>query len=148
MQATIRFHPIEPETLRLLTETWDELGDPVDCYSRLISAAMVAAAILGLEPEKVSGQAEGYARQAARAVAERTEIFGSFGGGEALMPDDIRPSRDELAMRAMAAIISTDSVYDNERHENRRAQSAPNLVARNAYAFADAMLHARGGPAR
>lgn len=77
MRAEIRFRPLERATLELLYETWEREGaDPVANYSRLISAAMLAAAIIGLTPEQVSDQVETMVAKAAEAVRERTDIFG------------------------------------------------------------------------
>lgn len=78
MLATIRFRPIERPTLDLVGNVHNQEGDPVAAYSRLLSAAMVAAAMLGLTPEQVAQQAEAFAAQAARAVQGRPDIFGEF----------------------------------------------------------------------
>jgi hypothetical protein len=80
MLAEIRFRPLERATLELLYDTWEkEGGDPVANYSRLISAAMVAAAIIGLTPEQVSDQVETMVVKATEAVRERPDIFGPGG---------------------------------------------------------------------
>lgn len=78
MLATIKFRPIERETLRILFSVHEaEARDPTETYSRLLSAAMVAGAILGLAPEQIAQQAQAFAEGAQRAVSERPDIFGS-----------------------------------------------------------------------
>lgn len=78
MLATIKFRPIERETLALLSSVHEAEGnDPTATYGRLLSAAMVAGAILGLSPEQVAQQAQAFAEGAQRAVSERPDIFGS-----------------------------------------------------------------------
>lgn len=76
--ATFEFRPITRETLSLCRSIFDECdGDPVKTYGRLLSAAMVAGAMLGLTPEQITQQALECARQAERAVKGRPDIFGS-----------------------------------------------------------------------
>ncbi|MBI1620123.1 hypothetical protein [Aquamicrobium zhengzhouense] len=79
MKVTINFRPLDRETLMLVATVHDHEQDPVAAYSRLMSAAMMAAAIIELTPAQVAEQAELFAAQAARAVRERPDIFGNHG---------------------------------------------------------------------
>lgn len=79
MKATIKFRPLERETLQLLLHASETNGnDPLATYGRLVSATMVAAALIGLTPAQVAQQAEAFAEQAVKAVADRPEIFGGM----------------------------------------------------------------------
>jgi len=80
--TTVKFRPIERQTLDLLMQankTAD--GDPAATYSILISAAMVAGAILGVTPQQAGHHAPDMLRHARAAVNERTDIFGPGGAG-------------------------------------------------------------------
>lgn len=80
MQAEIQFRPLDKATLKLALETFQSCDeDPIASYSRLLSATMVAGAILGLSPEQASHQAGELMVLAKRAVAERPDIFGKHG---------------------------------------------------------------------
>lgn len=76
MFRTFKFRPLERQTLELLVNTHQQEGDPVDTYSRLMSAAMVAAAILDLSPKDVAEHARIFSTEAQRAVQDRRDIFG------------------------------------------------------------------------
>jgi hypothetical protein len=74
--ATIKFRPLEKETLELLLQVnCAHDHDPVATYGRLISAASVAAAIIGLRPELVAQQVEAFVGAASEAVRDRPDIF-------------------------------------------------------------------------
>lgn len=78
--ATIRFRPLEKETLELLLHANCTNGhDPIATYGRLISAASVAAAIIGLRPELVADQVQSFVTAATEAVHDRPDIFGKSG---------------------------------------------------------------------
>lgn len=82
MKANIKFRPIERETLQLLHFAHElESADPVATYSRLMSAAMVSGAILGLTQEQITQQAEVFSENAIRAVSDRKDIFGGKKNG-------------------------------------------------------------------
>ena len=76
MKVRIIFRPLERETLMLVATVHDHEQDPVAAYSRLMSAAMMAAAIIELTPAQVAEQAELFSAQAAPALQERPDIFG------------------------------------------------------------------------
>lgn len=77
MEIKINFRPLEPQTLRLVLGVHKVEGeDPVNTYSRLISAALVAGAMLGLTAEDVAKQTEQFYAAALRAVEGRPQIFG------------------------------------------------------------------------
>jgi len=79
MKATIKFRPLEWETLALLHSVNNaENGDPVATFSRLLSAALISAAILGITREQMMQQCEACIELAIKAVAERTDIFGGM----------------------------------------------------------------------
>lgn len=78
--ATIKFRPLEKETLALLVQVnCDNAHDPIATYGRLISAASVAAAIIGLRPELVADQITSFVTAASDAVRDRPDIFGKSG---------------------------------------------------------------------
>jgi len=79
MQANIKFDPTDADTLRLLVETYDELGDPVDVFNRLMSAAVMAGAFLDVMPAQAAQMAGVFTAAATRAIAERPDIFGRAG---------------------------------------------------------------------
>jgi len=77
MKANIKFRPLERQTLELMHQVHQmNSSDAVATYSRLMSAAMLSAAILGLTQEQITQQVEIFAEQAIRAVSERKDIFG------------------------------------------------------------------------
>ncbi len=81
-KATVKFRPIERQTLDLLMQAHKTAGgDAVATYSVLISAAMVAGAILGLTPQQAGHQAPELMHMARAAVRERPDIFGPGGEG-------------------------------------------------------------------
>jgi len=81
-KTTIKFRPIERQTLDLLMQAHKAAGgDAVATYSVLISAAMVSGAILGVTPQQAGHQAPELMRLARAAVAERPDIFGPGGEG-------------------------------------------------------------------
>ena len=74
--ATIRFRPLAPETLMLLLIANQAANeDPVDAYGLLLSAALVAGAMLGLTHEHIHDQVKLMYDNAIRAVAERRDVF-------------------------------------------------------------------------
>lgn len=78
--ATIKFRPLERETLELLMQVnASQEGDPIATYGRLMSAASLAAAIIGLRADQVTQQVEAFLEQATKAVQERPDIFGKSG---------------------------------------------------------------------
>lgn len=78
-KGAVRFRPIEESTLRVLVQVRKAEGsDPVATYSRLMSAAMVAAAIIGVTPRQVGHHSPEMLRLARRAVRERPDIFGAL----------------------------------------------------------------------
>jgi hypothetical protein len=77
MKATIKFRPIDERTLALLLHVnEEESSDAVATFSRLMSAAMIAGALIGLTKEQIVDLAETLSEYAALAVAERRDIFG------------------------------------------------------------------------
>ncbi len=79
MKVTVKFQPIKRETLAIVRDAHEaEDQDPVAAYGRLLSAAMVAGAILELKPEMVIQQVEACYEQAILAVKNRKDIFGDF----------------------------------------------------------------------
>ncbi len=75
--ATIKFEPIHQDTLTLLDMQYVLNGkNPVAAYGRLLSATLVAAAMLGLSREQMDEQLDSMFDAAHRAVNESTHIFG------------------------------------------------------------------------
>lgn len=79
--VTVRFRPLRRETLKLLADVYTASGDdPIEAYSRLVSAAAVAGAILGHDPEDASELFEQAVKAAMQAIIHRPDIFGDETG--------------------------------------------------------------------
>jgi len=73
----IHFRPLHDETLGLLALVYSHAnGDPVATYSRLISAAVMAGALIEMMPEQMAGQVKLFMPGAHMAIKENPEIFG------------------------------------------------------------------------
>lgn len=77
-EFTVKFRPVQRQTLALLLAAHEVEGDPVDTFSRLLSACFVSAAIIEITPEKICEYATAMMPMARRAVLERRDIFGGL----------------------------------------------------------------------
>lgn len=75
-EFTIKFRPIERETLSLLLMVHEAEGGAFETFNRLMSAFFVSAAIIQVAPEQIADFAKLMAPMAQRAVLERPDIFG------------------------------------------------------------------------
>lgn len=75
-EFTVKFRPIEPETLSLLLMVHEAEGEAFETFNRLMSAFFVSAAIIQVTPEQIAGFAKLMVPMARRAVLERPDIFG------------------------------------------------------------------------
>lgn len=81
-KVEVKFRPVDRDTLKLIHTTYQQEGDAAANYGRLMSAAMVAGAIIGLTKEQIAQHAEVCAEHAIRAVETRTDIFGGKSSNE------------------------------------------------------------------
>ncbi|OEI83702.1 hypothetical protein GRI33_06170 [Brucella sp. BO3] len=75
-EFTIKFRPIERETLSLLLSVHEAEGDPIETFNRLLSACFVSAAMIEITPEQICEYATLMMPMARRAILERRDIFG------------------------------------------------------------------------
>lgn len=76
-EGVFKFRPTEPETLAIMLMAWaTEEEDPVDTFSRLFSAALMAGAFINLTAESFQKIVNECLPRAHQAMAAHPEIFG------------------------------------------------------------------------
>lgn len=83
MKLKIEFQPTSYATLRLLSEVQDQTRSMQDTYSQLISAAIVAAKLIGFTRDQLCHQMELFGDCADAAIAANPDLF------EAEAPNEI-----------------------------------------------------------
>jgi len=75
----IMFRPLQPETHGLMIQVYlAENNDPVATYSRLISAAVMAGAMLEMMPEQIAYHVKKFMPNAHMAIKDHPEMFGKM----------------------------------------------------------------------
>lgn len=76
---TIEFRPIERPTMDLMLQIFDLEGrDPVKAYSRALTLAVMAGAMLHLDPAVVAAHMQQFSILGAKVIKDHPEIYGSM----------------------------------------------------------------------
>lgn len=78
-EYTVTFRPMQDDTLKLLLHVYLLEGkNPVKAYSRLVSAAVMAGAMMDMMPEQMAEHVTKFMPNAHMVIKEHPEIFGKM----------------------------------------------------------------------